>query len=162
MEDNQENRCTQWNPKGIVVFTSAFHLFSARARQIRSTSFQFSHDLFLHYSPLTRKPSKLSLPFRFRYTFHTPRTTHPPNHIEKVKILSHLRSAGAVELLRHLFFSLAPEGCEWSVLCPSYFPLWRYPLYPLNSRMGGPQTWCERCVGEKNPFALLGIELLTV
>jgi len=74
----------------------------------------------------------------------------------------HPRPAGTVELLLHLFFSLAPDGCEWLVSGYSYFLLGRYFLYTLNRRLGGSQTWCGSFVREKNPSALLGIEPLTV
>jgi hypothetical protein len=37
---------------------------------------------------------------------------------------------------------LAQDGGEWSASCPSHFIPWvKSPQYPLDRRLGGPQSW---------------------
>jgi hypothetical protein len=47
------------------------------------------------------------------------------------------------------FFTLALDGCEWSVLHPGRFILGESPWYPLDGRLGQPQSQ-SRPYGEKS------------
>jgi hypothetical protein len=57
-----------------------------------------------------------------------------------------------------LFPTLAQDGDEWSVSCPGCtLLLGKDPRYPLDRRLGGPQSWSGQRL-EKNPLPLLVIE----
>jgi hypothetical protein len=57
-----------------------------------------------------------------------------------------------------LFPTLAQDGGEWLVSCPGYtLLLGKDPQYPLDRRLGGPQSWSGQRL-EKNPLPLLVIE----
>jgi len=45
-----------------------------------------------------------------------------------------------VEVKHHAFLTLAPEGGDWSASCPSHFVPRERPWYPLDRRLGGPQS----------------------
>jgi hypothetical protein len=52
---------------------------------------------------------------------------------------------GGVDVQTHLFLTLALVGGEWSASRPGCFtPGERAPLYPLDRRLGGPQSWSGR------------------
>jgi hypothetical protein len=53
----------------------------------------------------------------------------------------------------------AIDGGEWSASPPRQLYSWGMsPRYPLDRRLGGPQSRSERYGEEKNLFPLLGIE----
>jgi hypothetical protein len=57
------------------------------------------------------------------------------------------------------FLIAAIDGGEWSASCPATLPPGRNsPRYPLNRRLGVPQTRSGHCRVEENKFLLLGIE----
>jgi len=39
----------------------------------------------------------------------------------------------------HVFLTSAPDGHEWSTLCPRCFTCGEQPWYPLNRMLGGTQ-----------------------
>jgi len=46
---------------------------------------------------------------------------------------------------------LALNGGEWLALCPNHFTPWiKNPKYPLDWRLGGPQSWYGHGGEEKN------------
>jgi hypothetical protein len=48
---------------------------------------------------------------------------------------------GGVDVYIHTFLTLALAGGEWSASCPGRFTPWeRAPHYPLDRRLGGPQS----------------------
>jgi len=49
---------------------------------------------------------------------------------------------------------------EWSTSRPGHFTSGKEPQYPLNERLGGPQSLSGRFGEEKNPFARAGIPSL--
>jgi hypothetical protein len=51
------------------------------------------------------------------------------------------------------------DGGEWSALRPGrFYPYGNNHKYPLDSRLGGPQSWSGHGVEEKNSQPLSGIE----
>jgi len=49
----------------------------------------------------------------------------------------------------HLFLILVLDGGEWSTLCPGHINPRKEPQYPMNRRLGGPQS---ECFGEEKNF----------
>jgi hypothetical protein len=55
--------------------------------------------------------------------------------------------------------TLALDGGEWAASCPgSFTPKERAPWYPLDRRLGGPQSRSGHSGEEKNSQPPLGIE----
>jgi hypothetical protein len=50
---------------------------------------------------------------------------------------------------------LALDGSEWSASCPGHFIQGKRPWYPLDRRLGGPQSWSGCGRKEKLSIALL-------
>jgi hypothetical protein len=69
---------------------------------------------------------------------------------------------GKVEVWLHSFLTLALHVAEWSTSHPQYFTPAREPRYPLNKRLGGPQSQSECYGAEKNLLFLLGSEALII
>jgi hypothetical protein len=44
----------------------------------------------------------------------------------------------------HIFLTSALAGGEWSASCPYRFTPRESPQYPLDWRLGEPQSWSER------------------
>jgi hypothetical protein len=62
-----------------------------------------------------------------------------------------MKANGGVNVQIHIFLMSALAGSEWSASCPSHFlPQGKGPWYPLDRRLGGPQTWSGRFGEEKN------------
>jgi hypothetical protein len=59
-----------------------------------------------------------------------------------------MKALGRVEVYLQLFISLAVDGDKRSVSFPSHFTYSASaPFYPVNKRLGGPQSW-SRYFGE--------------
>jgi hypothetical protein len=60
-------------------------------------------------------------------------------------------------LIAPLFLTSALDGGEWWASCPGRFtPQGKSPLYPLEWRLGGPQSSSGCCGAQKNPLPLPG------
>jgi hypothetical protein len=55
-----------------------------------------------------------------------------------------------------LFLTSVEDGGEWSASCPCRFTSEKW--YPLDRRLGGPQSRSGRYGEEENPLHLSGIE----
>jgi len=56
---------------------------------------------------------------------------------------------------------LAPLGNEWSTFCLGCFThVERTLWFPINMRLGGPQSWTGRFIEERIILALSGIKIL--
>jgi len=63
-----------------------------------------------------------------------------------------------VEVQLNTFFELSLDGGEWSASCLSCFTHRVRALYPLDRRLGGPQSHYGHSGEEKNSQPLPGIE----
>jgi len=62
----------------------------------------------------------------------------------------------------HPLLTSSLDGGEWTTLCTRCLNPGKEPRYPLNRKLGGPQSWSGRFEEETNPFRLEGIEIRTV
>jgi hypothetical protein len=60
------------------------------------------------------------------------------------------------------FLTSALSGSEWLTSCPGYFTPGKECRYPLNRRLGGPQSQSGCFEEEKNLLPVLGCEPRTV
>jgi hypothetical protein len=70
----------------------------------------------------------------------------------KVVLIKHYAMKGyeGVYVQIHIVFTSALVGGERSASRPGPFCLWgKNPLYPLDRRLGEPQSWSGRCGEEK-------------
>jgi len=51
-----------------------------------------------------------------------------------------MRHIGGTEVWLHSFLNMALDGGEWSTAPPTYFISKKVPQYPLNRKLGGPQS----------------------
>jgi hypothetical protein len=82
----------------------------------------------------------------------------------KVKVkLSHYtpwRRLGGEDVYYYSFLTSALNGGEWSASRPSRaLPQGKDPRYPLDRRLGGPQSWSGKEARGKNHLLVSGIEL---
>jgi hypothetical protein len=56
-----------------------------------------------------------------------------------------------VDVELHVFFTSVLDGGEWSVSRPDLFTPPKFPWYPLNRGLGGPQNRWGRCAGYRTP-----------
>jgi hypothetical protein len=60
-----------------------------------------------------------------------------------------MKTYGGVVVQTHVFLTSALVGGEWSTSCPNHFTTEERARYPLDRRLGGPQSLSRRC-GEVN------------
>jgi hypothetical protein len=64
-----------------------------------------------------------------------------------------MKAYGEVDVEIHIFLTLALAGGEWSASCPGHFTLGEQPpWYPLERRLGGPQSWSGQCGENSWPY----------
>jgi hypothetical protein len=61
-----------------------------------------------------------------------------------------MKAYGGVDVWIHIFLTLALAGGEWSASRPGpLYPRGNRPRYPLDRRLGGPQSLAGQCGEEK-------------
>jgi hypothetical protein len=65
-----------------------------------------------------------------------------------------MKTNGEVKVQFHTFLTSALDGGEWSATCPVLFTPGDSPQYPLDRRLGGPESWSEHIDKEKNSHPL--------
>lgn len=112
--------------------------------------------MFLHRMAVSCVDELLHPSSRLKWLQHK---IHPSKHSRiSSKISVHATNAYVrVALQCQSCCISALDGGEWSVSCPSQFTPEKKCLYPLNRRLGGPQSWRAK-FGEENIFSLLGHE----
>jgi hypothetical protein len=68
-----------------------------------------------------------------------------------------MKTYGRMEVQLHTFLISALDGHEWSVSRPGRLSPWKEPRYPLNMRLGGPQSRCGHDGEDTNSVPLPGI-----
>jgi hypothetical protein len=66
-----------------------------------------------------------------------------------------MEAYGGVHVVIHIFLTSALDGGEWSASLPGRFTPGKEPRYPLDRRLGGPQSRSGRR-GEETIFHLIG------
>jgi hypothetical protein len=72
----------------------------------------------------------------------------------KLSHYHHAGDKGERKYSYYTFFTSALDGGEWAASAPATL----YTRYPLNGRLGGPQSWSGHRGNRKNPLPLPGIE----
>jgi hypothetical protein len=81
--------------------------------------------------------------------------TPPPSVLQPIVKVKLVLSLCLIKY--HAFLTSALDGGEWSVLRPGLFTSGQKTLYPLDRRLGGPQSRSGRC-GEEKYFLSLKLQ----
>jgi hypothetical protein len=103
--------------------------------------------------------SSIDSGWKFMFRVSTYNLYHMTNTYKSVLLLTMqaLRGRGDTDLTQLLTSTL--DAGEWSVSLPQpRFTPGKDPWYPLDKRLGGPQSWSGHRGQRKNPLPLLGIE----